>query len=106
MLSEEREIICGIPQGSILGPFLLIIYINDLPNGLQRPTPRLFADDTNLTAVGETIDDVKERASIDMINVQKKASGIVGLSCGIRYLKRCGFQYRVTRSVKNYLSRP
>ncbi len=76
MLSEEREVICGIPQGSILGPFLFIIYINDLPNCLQRPTPRLFADDTNLTAVGETIDDVKERGSIDMINVQKKASGI------------------------------
>jgi hypothetical protein len=71
MLSEEREVICGIPQGSILGPLLFIIYINDLPNYLERTTPRMFADDTNLTSVGETIDEVEERASIDMMNVQK-----------------------------------
>ena len=71
MLSEEREVLCGIPQGRILGPLLFIIYINDLPNYLERTTPRMFADDTNLTSVGETIDEVEERASIDMMNVQK-----------------------------------
>jgi hypothetical protein len=53
MLSEQRGITCGIPQGSILGPLLIIIYINDLPNCLKHATPRIFADDTNLTALAK-----------------------------------------------------
>ena len=71
ILSVEKEIICGIPQGSILGPLLFIMYINDLPSCLERTTPRMFADDTNLTAVGRTISEAVERASVDMRNVQK-----------------------------------
>ena len=37
----------GVPQGSTIGPLLLLIYVNDLPNALSS-TPRLFADDTCL----------------------------------------------------------
>ena len=70
-LSGEKEVICGIPQGSILGPLLFLIYINDFPNCLNGTTSRLFADDTNLTAVGETVDEVEGRADIDMGNVRK-----------------------------------
>ena len=44
----------GIPQGSILGPLLFLIYINNLSNSLQS-NPKLFADDTSLFATVKDI---------------------------------------------------
>ena len=72
MLSDQRGITCGIPQGSILGPLLFIIYINDLPNCLKHttPSPRMFADDTSLTAVGKTLNEAEEIANKDLKNVK------------------------------------
>ena len=45
----KNRIICGVPRGSLLGPPLFLIYINDLPNFLEHSIGRSFADDTNLT---------------------------------------------------------
>lgn len=47
-LSNTREISCGVPQGSVLGPLLFIIYINDLPRHVPNPMI-LFADDSTVT---------------------------------------------------------
>ena len=47
-MSTKREIRCGVPQGSILGPLLFLIYINDMHHAVCKSTIYHFADDTNL----------------------------------------------------------
>ena len=55
-LSSNRVLSCGIPQGTILGPFLFLLYINDLPNCLMHSEPRMYADDTHLTLAVNSIE--------------------------------------------------
>lgn len=51
------NITCGVPQGSNLGHLLFLICINDLPNCLERASPRMFADGTNIRIAEKSVTD-------------------------------------------------
>jgi hypothetical protein len=53
--SEKQTIVCGVPQGSVLGPSLFILYVNDMCHASSVLKSILFADDTNLFYTGRNI---------------------------------------------------
>ena len=63
--SSAKKIMCGVQQSSILGPLLFLLYINDLPECLDKTSPYLYADDTQILSSANDIEELTENLNND-----------------------------------------
>jgi len=70
VLSDKAILKCGVSQGSILGPLLFLIYINDLTNIADYATTRMYADDTNMTFTANNILELQHDINVDFQYLQ------------------------------------
>ena len=69
--SSTKDVKCGVPQGSILGPMLFLMYINDLCSICKYTTPILFADDTNLFSSGKDLKVIENHVNDELSNISE-----------------------------------
>jgi hypothetical protein len=64
--SDPLPLNSGVPQGSILGPLLFVIFVNDLPNAVNSCSILMYADDTAIFYSGKSVTDIENVVSSDL----------------------------------------
>ena len=67
--SDRERILCRVPQGSILGPLLFLLYINDISNASNKVFSILFADDSNVFCIGKNIHEMISTMNEELIKI-------------------------------------
>ena len=96
-VSKTEVVNCGVPQGSCLGPLLFLVYINDLPNCLEKSNVSMYADDTCLYYSSDSADAMNHAINADLtalkgwlegnklsLNVAKTEAMVIGSNKKLR----------------------
>ena len=99
--SKHENINCWVPQGSLLGPLLFLIYINNLPFCLQKSHVTVYADDTTISHSSNSIDDLNDYLNRDLnylkhwlqenklpLNIIKTEAMVVGSRPNLRKISK------------------
>lgn len=65
-LSQSHDITLGVPQGSVLGPLIFLLYVNDLPSNITQGYVTMFADDTTISISGNTQEEIQNATATTM----------------------------------------
>ena len=68
--SDKISIKCGVPQGSVLGPLLFLLYINDFSNCSKIIDIHLFADDSNLFLSDKNLINIERVINCELVKVK------------------------------------
>ena len=70
VIFDLGNVSCGVPQGSVLGPLLFLIYVNDIHKAVPDGNLKLFADDTNLFLSGSNLQLLEKQANECLKNME------------------------------------
>ena len=101
-LSDPLLVTCGVPQGSILGPLLFIMYINDLVSCSSSCSVNMFADDTIFYIAHHELSTVKQQLQRDLCNISSwLCSNKLSLHIGKTHTILLGSQRKINQLSSN-----